>query len=183
MSRRKHIPDDKLPSKPKACSRILLPPHESYTKECLRIARDRASRALQEIIRIRTQLPLLDQQILLFSENEQRHEHYNLENGQSITTIDDPNNHKLTLAELNTLLTELTCILDQAYLTAKSAKGEQQKPSHVKNRPPKHIRSKSISFPFNNVRSIHHHFHPRLPETKPAVQLIRRNELFEVEKG
>ena len=170
MSKRKHIPDDKLPPKPKACSRIILPSHTELTKECLRIVRDRADRALQEIIRIRVQLPFLDQKITLFSDKEK------------VTSVDNSGSHKITLAELNTLLTELACILDQAYSLKKSSKGDKQKFNHrTSHRSIKNIRSPSISFPFNDINSIPHH--PRLTKPEPAAQLIRRNELFEVEKG
>lgn len=187
MSRRKHIPEDKLPPKPKACSRVVLPAHQSYTKECLRIARDRAERALQEIVRIRTQLPLVDEKILLFSDNEQRSDSYSLVSGKFITTVQGTNHHEITLAELNTLLAELTCVLEQAYLNKEPTKGEKQKHKPTKNRTShrgiKNTRSSSISFPFNDVHLPHHHRHPRLAKNEPAAQLIRRNELLEVEKG
>lgn len=165
MSKRKHIPDDELPPKPSAGTRLVLSTHDNphdFTKESSRLARDRANRALQEIIRLRISVPSLDEKIVLYSDSDK---------GTRYT-------HRVTLAELNTLLAELAAILDQAYAQKKTLKKGGRTFKNVERRTSRR-RLEPMSWPqehFPHVR----HMSSLSQGTKPAAQLIRRDELLEV---
>ena len=165
MSKRKHIPKDRLPPRPESSTRMILPiRHETFTEELLRTTRDHVDRALQEIIRVRTSLPELDKLINLYTDDEK--------NASQL--------HKITLAELNTLLAEFSAVMDQAYSQKKPSKKTGRKFKSFKRCG--HRRIQGIQ-PMSR-EGLYPHQHPRqyptFSELKPAAQLIRRTELIKV---